>query len=209
MEAVKLPAMDRGNNSDPYVEIVVVDENGKKREMETEKIEKTLNPKWNQDLEFENCKIGDTLRLRIMDWDWGPGIDDEMCFLEPMQLSGVPFVGWMDLKPSKETEKKYRKKMDKIQGMKIKIGIKYEWIDPEDEEKESGKKKKGLGGLVGKLGQSIKKTANINPGPKVEIGEKLKKPDRKPMQLRYGAFRVTWQKCQVLYRFTGFCSIFY
>ena len=180
MEAVKLPAMDRGNNSDPYVEIVVMDENGKKREMETEKVEKNLNPKWNQDLEFENCKIGDTLRLRIMDWDWGPGVDDEMCFLEPMQLSGVPFEGWYDLKPSKEVQKKYKKKMDKIAGMKIKIGIKYEWIDPEEVVEE---KKSVFGGMLGSIKKEMKKATK--QAPKVEIAEKLESPDRKPMRLRY------------------------
>ena len=175
--------MDRGNNSDPYVEIIVENKKGKQREMETEKIEKNLNPKWNQDLEFEDCKIGDTLKLRIMDWDWGPAADDEMCYIEEMQLSGIPFEGWMELLPSKEVQKKYRKKMDKLKGMKVKIGIKYEWIDPDAEQKDDGKSK-GLGGLFDNVTSSIKKKGKETKHRALNI-ERLEKPERKPMHLRF------------------------
>eukprot|EP01084_Bolivina_argentea_P301152 519463_1 len=140
-EAVSLPAMDRGNQSDPYVEIVIEDENGKKREKECEKCKKNLNPKWNQDLEFDNVHVGDRLYLRVMDWDFGLDKDDEMGYIEPLILTGTDIEKWYPLQPSKEVSKKYKKKLYLIENMKIKIGIKYEWDDLDVDEDEREQKK--------------------------------------------------------------------
>ena len=189
-EATGLPAMDKIDgelvSSDPFVVITVRDESGGERNKETKKIKKTLNPKWNQDLVFENCKFGDSLRLSIVDWNWGLYQNEGMCFIEPRKLDGESIEGlWLPLLPSDEVKKNHRNKMDQIKGMKIKIGIKYESVDWEEEEKWN-KEFEELG-MAGRFVRSITDhmTGNLSPKePKPEIGRKLVRPNRKPMQLK-------------------------
>jgi len=182
LEAVSLPALDRGNQSDPYVEIVIEDHDNRKREKETEPIKKNLNPKWNQDLEFDRCQVGDMMFLRVMDWDFGLDKDDEMGYIDPMTLTGTDFEGWLKLKPSKEVQKKYKKKPYLLDAMKIKIKIKYQWDDVGLDEDARQKKK----------GNALSFLSNLAPKkekkPGVEI-EKLHEPKRQPMQLRVHCFQ--------------------
>jgi len=180
VEAEKLPAMDGGlftkkPSSDPYVEIVIQDRDGKKREKEIEKVEKTLDPKWRTKLVFNNVRIGSTMYLRVMDWDAGPDPDDEMGHLAAFTLNGVDKeADWMELTPSKEAEKKYKKKRDKLKDMKIKMGIKYDW----DVEPVETKKK---GGLFSKLKPKAAKAA--------QTVDKITEPQRRVMQLRAHIFQ--------------------
>ena len=179
IEACRLPAMDGGlftrkPNSDPYVEIVIESQKTKKkREKETEPVKKNLNPKWNQELTFDNIEVGDEMYIRVLDWDAGPDPDDEMANLKPMALTGTDFNGkWFELIPSKEAEKKYKKKKDKLQGMKIKLDITYDW----DVVEETEKKKKGLFKSISKtFKKKKKKEANV---------DKLSEPERRKMELR-------------------------
>ena len=87
--------------SDPYAEVIIQGDNKKdRREKECEKEKKTLNPKWNQNLEFPKVCIGDTMYLRVMDWDFDA--DDEIGSVDPIVLKGNDFEGWLRIKPSKE-----------------------------------------------------------------------------------------------------------
>ena len=180
-QAVNLPPMDgglfsRNPQSDPYVEIVIENKKtGKKREKECEPIKKNLNPVWNQMLRFDNVAVGDTIHLRVMDWDAGPDPDDEMGNIKPLTVNGRDFDDWIALIPSKEAQKKFKKKKSRLEGMKIKIGIKYDWdVDP-----DAGKKKKGLlGGLAKSMPKLQKKKSTA-------FVDKLSEPERRPMQLRY------------------------
>eukprot|EP01084_Bolivina_argentea_P301149 519459_1 len=141
-EAVDLPAMNFfGLGSDPYVEIVIEDKNGKRREKECKSIRNNLNPRWNQDLEFNNVSVGDKLYLRVLDWNnFAP--DVELGFIDPMILTGDDSETWIKLKPGKEVQEKYRRKLYKIKNMKIKIGIKYVRITADDRKKRNERKKR-------------------------------------------------------------------
>ena len=157
--AVKnLPEMDPDNKTDRFVEIKIDDMVKKTETMDkidnVIKKTETFNPvrtsqtfdskpnqQWNQDqgqqLEFENCEIGDTLKVRIIDQDF----NEKLCYTKAKKLDGIDIDRkWLPLLPSGEAMKKY--KMDEIKGMKIEIGIKYEAVDIEDntEEKEEEEK---------------------------------------------------------------------
>ena len=109
-----------------------------------------------------------------MDWDAGPDPDDEMCNVQPFALTGIDFHGkWYDLTPSKEAEKKYKKKMDKLKGMKIKLDITYDW-DVEEMEERGPKR-----GLFRTVTRALKKKT-----PKANV-DKLSEPERRKMELRY------------------------
>ena len=121
------------NKSDRFVEIKIDDK--------TETFDSKPNQQWNDDqgqqLEFENCEIGDTLKVRIIDQDF----NEKLCYTKAKKLDGIDIDRkWLPLLPSGEAMKKY--KMDEIKGMKIEIGIKYEAVDSEDntEEKEEEEK---------------------------------------------------------------------
>ncbi len=158
--------------------MVIEDGKGKKRERECEPFKKNLNPKWNEDLQFDNVKVGETLSLRVMDWDFGFDKDDEMGYIEPRTLTGTDFEGWLALKPSKGVEKKYKKKRYLIENMKIKIGIKYEWDDLELSEDERERKKKKKKTFLGISLPGSKKQSQVSI-------DHLSEPERRPMQLRY------------------------
>lgn len=58
LEARNVIACDRGGTSDPYVVATLVDIAGREvkgEKQKTEKINKTLNPKWNAQLTFGTC----------------------------------------------------------------------------------------------------------------------------------------------------------
>lgn len=59
LEARNVIACDRGGTSDPYVVAALVDIAGREvkgEKQKTEKINKTLNPKWNATLQFGTCR---------------------------------------------------------------------------------------------------------------------------------------------------------
>eukprot|EP00485_Elphidium_margaritaceum_P001758 CAMPEP_0202694498 /NCGR_PEP_ID=MMETSP1385-20130828/8345_1 /ASSEMBLY_ACC=CAM_ASM_000861 /TAXON_ID=933848 /ORGANISM="Elphidium margaritaceum" /LENGTH=1708 /DNA_ID=CAMNT_0049350357 /DNA_START=54 /DNA_END=5180 /DNA_ORIENTATION=+ len=186
IQGSNLPAMDGGLfkksvTSDPYCEVVIQSQSsGKRVEKEIEPIKKTLNPIWNQSLAFD-VEIGDTLFLRVMDWDAGPDPDDEMCSIQPMTLSGVDFGDrWFDLRPSKEAMQKYKKKPDKLKNMKLKLSMRFEMMEA-PEKKESASKK---------LGAVFKKVIPKKKAKKPEFEtSKLSEPSRRTMELRAHIFQ--------------------
>jgi hypothetical protein len=74
IEARGLRAADLNGFSDPYVKVSLT---GKKKFVRrTRKILKTLNPKWNQNFQFDVRSIGnESLKLNVYDWDSVGGDD--------------------------------------------------------------------------------------------------------------------------------------
>lgn len=69
LEAKDLIGKNAGNRSDPYVEVVVLDDKGTKigRTQYTDVIKSNLNPTWNQSLEFSVTLACNGLKVRV--WD--------------------------------------------------------------------------------------------------------------------------------------------
>lgn len=73
VQAMELPAMDMGGESDPYVKVYLIPETKGQKKFETKVHRKTLNPFFNQTFEFKNLPYADTfdktLMFSIFDYD--------------------------------------------------------------------------------------------------------------------------------------------
>ena len=64
VNAQNVPAMDRGGNSDPYVEVTV---NGSTQKTSVQK--DTLKPTWNETFTFNGISIHDSISMQLNDWN--------------------------------------------------------------------------------------------------------------------------------------------
>jgi len=83
--ARNLPNTDKWNKSDPYMEFIAVNVNGRLFSMNTTVIQGSLNPTWNQPLRFGR-RVWRYLKVRVYDAD--PGSDDALSDQRTITLSG-------------------------------------------------------------------------------------------------------------------------
>ena len=125
-EAKNLPKMDSDNKSDRFVEIKIGDMPDMVKKTET--FDSKPNQQWNDgqglQLEFENCEIGDILKVRIYDQD----LNEKLCFIKATKLDGINNRKWIPLLPSDEA-------METME-MEIEMGITYQQISVESKEEE-------------------------------------------------------------------------
>lgn len=139
IQAINLPALDDGNfflgrkpSSDPYCQIIIKPKKGDKRKImrkTTKPRWKTLNPRWEQKVKFDNVEIGDTLSLKI--WDRDVNRDDAVCYIKSFPLPDKDeenykkYIGrhWFNLIATEEAKEKNDDR--KLDNMRIKLGIRY------------------------------------------------------------------------------------
>lgn len=66
VQAMELPAMDMGGESDPYVKVYLIPETKGQKKFETKVHRKTLNPFFNETFQFKNLPYADTFDKTVM-----------------------------------------------------------------------------------------------------------------------------------------------
>lgn len=84
VEAKKLPALDYGGTSDPYITITY---EGKKRKTST--IFKTLNPVWNETIEFSTLAVEMDNRVVVECMDYDLAGSDDSCGVCEVDIHGL------------------------------------------------------------------------------------------------------------------------
>lgn len=80
VSASDLPAGDSNGKSDPTAKLYL--NNSSDSFMKTKTIKKTLNPTWNETTSIQiKSRYYSTLKIKVLDWDFGAGQDDTLCKL--------------------------------------------------------------------------------------------------------------------------------
>jgi Ca2+-dependent lipid-binding protein len=96
MEATNLPSADSNGLSDPYCLFTILNT---KITAKSKKIEKTLNPKWDEKFRIPIQSLNsDILRIEVFDWD-KVGKDDKLCMIDIPLINYEPGIVYEDIFP--------------------------------------------------------------------------------------------------------------
>ena len=182
-EAQRLPQLDPNGYSDPYVKAIIGQETSSKRvsgddhmryqERRTETLRKTLNPKWNGEvLEFQEVYLGDYLKIQVWDWDL-VGDDEFSSYINAIPLNGKDIEEWIPLITTKTALEKHPRNKKLAEGSQIKIAVRYEFLDPEQQRKRKQRRKTSIFDPLGLFSKKYT-TEDIS---------KLQRPPKIPMHL--------------------------
>jgi Ca2+-dependent lipid-binding protein len=102
VEGKDLPAMDYTGKSDPFINVLVVDGKGKTRQIyQTETIEQTLTPVWNESVRIKDSYLSsDNVAFRFNVYDRDAFTNDYMGHFEiPIADMKKSFENWFNLHP--------------------------------------------------------------------------------------------------------------
>ncbi|CAL4067793.1 unnamed protein product [Meganyctiphanes norvegica] len=105
IEAKNLIPMDANGLSDPYVKVKILTDKDKNQKKKTKIVKSTLNPTWNETLQFDITSENQNKRLLIQVWDWDKITQNDFMGCFSFNISDIinkPVHGWYKLLSERE-----------------------------------------------------------------------------------------------------------